>query len=76
MLSLYLVLDILEEELFKTRERNIEISIAHDNLFDSVSGLEKQLHECSKKLRSLQKKYNSLEKSHSKCNSSPIILYR
>ena len=47
-------LDYLEEELFKTKERIIEISIEKDTLFDSVSGLEKQLYYCRKKFNDLQ----------------------
>ena len=70
-----MVLDLLVEELFNARERIIEISIAKDHLFDSVSGLERQLYDCRKRLRKLQKQYNRLEKVHSKCNRSPIVLY-
>ena len=70
------ILDLLEEELFKAKERMIEISISYDHLYDSVSGLERQLHESRKCLRKLQKQYNSLKKVHSHCNSRNRILYR
>ena len=69
-----LVLDLLEEELFKSRERNIEISIEKDHLYDSVSELEKQLYGSRKKFRKLQKQYDILKKAHSNCKNT--ILYR
>ena len=69
-----LVLDLLEEELFKSRERNIEISIEKDHLYDSVSELEKQLYASRKKFRKLQKQYDILKKAHSNCKNT--ILYR
>ena len=73
---LCLVLDCLEVELFKARERVIEISIAHDHLYDSVSGIEKQLYDCRKKLKKLQKQYDQLEKQHSKCKNQTFFMYR
>ena len=71
-----LVLDFLEEELFNARERIIEISISKDHLFDSVLGLEIQLHQCRKRLKKLQKQYDLLLKLHNKCKRSQIIIYR
>lgn len=70
------ILDRLEEELFNAKERIIEISISYDHLFDSVSGLEMQLHESRKCLRKLQKQYDQLKKVHSHCNSRKLFLYR
>ena len=70
-----MVLDFYEDLLFKTRERIIEISIEKDHLFDSVSGLEKQLYESRKSMRKLQKKYDRLKKSHENCKKTKIILY-
>lgn len=66
----------MEAELFKARERVIEISISYDHLYDSVSSLERQLYECRKKLKKVQKNFNRLEKKHSKCKSERIVLYR
>jgi hypothetical protein len=65
----------LKEALYWTRERNIEISIEKDHLFDSVSGLENQLYKCRKSLQKLQKQYDQLKKVHAKCSKS-IFLYR
>ena len=67
---------MLEEKLFEARERNIEISIEKDFLYDSVSGLERNLHECRKKLRKLQKQFDRLKMLHSKCKNETIVLYR
>jgi hypothetical protein len=61
-------LDFLEEELFKWKERVIEISIEKDNLLDSVSDLEKQLILYRKKLRKLEKQFEKLKLIHSKCH--------
>jgi hypothetical protein len=69
-------LDLFEEELFKARERVIEISIAHDHLFDSVSGLERQLYECRKKFKKVVKELNKLKKIHSQCKPERIVCYR
>jgi len=68
----------LEEELFKSRERIIEISIEKDHLFDSVSGLELQLHVVRKELRKTKKKLNQLYKLHVNCNCNcgNTVLYR
>ena len=74
--TFFYVLDYLEEELFKAKERVIEISISKDLLFDSVSELEKQLHECRKKLKRLQKHYDNLKLLHSKCKNQTVFLYR
>ena len=75
-LIFFFCLDYLEEELFKAKERVIEISIAKDMLFDSVSGLEKQLYECRKKLKRVQKNYDHLKSLHSKCKNQTVFLYR
>ncbi len=71
---LCLFLDLLEQELFKIKEKNIEMSIAYDTLFDSVAVIESKCYEWRKKYRNLQKLYNELKKSHSKCRKS--FLYR
>ena len=68
------VVDAMEEELFKTKERIIEISISNDNLLDANYSLEIQLHQWRKKFRKLQKLYDCLQKLHSKCQNR--ILYR
>jgi hypothetical protein len=68
-------LDVMEEELFKTKERIIEISIEKDHLFDANFSLEKQLYESKRDLRKLQQKYKKLSKLHSNCKHS-IFLYR
>lgn len=77
----YLFLDCLEEELYKARERIIEISISKDHLFDANFDLEKQLYEWRKKVdklkkqyQCLNKKYESLKKLHSECRNR--FLYR
>jgi hypothetical protein len=69
-------LDFLEEQLYKAKERVIEVSIAHDHLFDSVSDLERQLYECRKKLKKVEKEFDKLKKSHSKCKNERLVLYR
>jgi hypothetical protein len=68
------VLEYFEEELFKTKERIIEISIEKDQLFDSVSDLERQCYLWRKKCKKLQKLYDKIKKVHQKC--IPRILYR
>jgi len=60
-------LGFLEEELFKARERIIEISIEKDHLYDSVSGIEKQLYWSRKNFRKLQKEHCKLKKLFRKC---------
>jgi hypothetical protein len=67
LILFFIVLDWFEEELFKARERIIEISIEKDHLFDSVSDLEEKLFESRKNFRKLQKQYEKLVKLHSKC---------
>ena len=69
----FYVLD-LEEELFKARERIIEISIQKDHLYDSVDGLERQLHLSRKKFKKLQKQFVALKHVHSQFRH--FILYR
>jgi hypothetical protein len=76
-----LFLDFLEEELFKARERIIEISISKDHLFDANFDLEKHLYEWQKKFHKLKKQYQclskqyeSLKKLHSECRNR--FLYR
>jgi len=70
-----LVLDIFEE-LYRTKERMIEISIEKDHLFDSVSGLENSLYESRKRFKKLQKQYEQLKKIHENCKKWNPILYR
>ncbi len=71
----FLVLD-LEEELFKAKERMIEISIEKDHLFDANFDLEKQVHYWQVKFRKLQKQYSLLKKVHDDCPKRNVILYR
>ncbi len=69
------VLDYFAEELFKARERIIEISIEKDHYYDSVSDLEKNLHLSGKNFRKLQKQFDNFKKLHSNC-SRRVFLYR
>jgi hypothetical protein len=69
------VLDYLAEELFKARERIIEISIEKDHYYDSVSDLEKNLHLSRKNFRKLQKQFDNFKKLHSNY-SRRVFLYR
>jgi len=69
------VLDYFAEELFKARERIIEISIEKDHYYDSVSDLEKNLHLSRKNFRKLQKQFDNFKKLHSNC-SRRVFLYR
>jgi len=66
----------MEEELFKTKERIIEISIEKDHLFDSVGELERRLYLCRKELKKVKKKYNRICKLHTQCICRNIVLYR
>ncbi len=66
----------MEEKLFKAKERIMELSFAHDVLYDSVSGLEQRLHDCRKNCKKLEKKYNALVKLHSKCKNETLYFYR
>ena len=72
--SFFCLLD-LEEQLFRTRERMIEISIEKDNLFDSVSGLEQQLYLSRKNFRKLRKQFFKLKRVHKKCSCRNIVLF-
>ena len=72
----FLFLDLLEEKLFNARERIIEISIEKDHLYDSVSGLEKQLDHCRNDFNNLKKKFDHLKRVHSKCKNKTVFLYR
>ena len=74
LVCILLVVDAMEEELFKTKERIIEISISNDNLLDANYSLEIQLHQWRKKYRKLHKLFVSVQKLHSKCKN--CILYR
>ena len=71
------VLDFIDEELFKARERIIQISIEKDHLYDSVVDLERKLGVCRYEMKNLQTQFNALMKLHStKCRTKNIILYR
>ncbi len=72
--SFCLVLD-LEEELFKWKERVIEISIEKDRFFDKVSDLEEQLIRSRKKFVKLQKQFEKLKLIHSKCSARYYFLH-
>jgi hypothetical protein len=71
-----LFLDLLEEKLFNALERNIEISIEKDHLFDSVSGLERQIGHWRSDYKKLKKQYDKLKRIHSKCKNKTFFLYR
>ncbi len=67
---------VLEEELYKARERVIEISIEKDTLFDSVSGLERKLYDARKNVKKFKKKLSVLKKLLRNCICRNVILYR
>jgi hypothetical protein len=71
-----LLLDCLQEQLFRAKERIMELSFGHDVLNDAVFGLEKELYDSLLKYRKLQKKFHALEKLHSECKNRSLILYR
>ena len=54
------VLDFIDEELFKARERIIQISIEKDHLYDSVVDLERKLGVCRYEMKKLQTQFNAL----------------
>ena len=68
--------DLLLEELYSTKERNIELSIANDLLNDKVSDLEKRVWNVRKTMKKLQKKHDSLVEVHNNCPKRNVILYR
>ncbi len=57
----------LEEELFKAKERIIEISLEKDFLYDSVTDLEMQLFESCQIVRKLEKQLRRCKKLRNKC---------
>jgi hypothetical protein len=54
----------------------MEMPLAYDVLYDSVSDIEHQLYNSRKNFKKLQKKFNALQKLHNKCRNETIYLHR